>query len=289
MTKEYNHVVDLDDDDDDLPSEIEIDLESGEGKPVEKSEGSALKADLPETISEDDEPVAPDPRDREIALLKQQLSGVTAYLGEAEKRSLAAGRQGEVKEIESKIAAAKAKLKKATESGDADAIVDATDELTDLKADRKVAQLRVADDDEPSRVPQPQAQQYSAPAPAQEWLQRNGSWFDRPGYEEESLLARAIDRRLVEEGWSPNSPAYYREMNKRIAAKTRIQPQDIGGPARRTTPPPATAAPRSGTPARKGVVTLKANDYQIMRMTGLDPTNKEHLREYARNKMKEGV
>lgn len=288
MTKEYTHVVDLDDDDDGLPSEIEIDLESGEGKPVDKEEPSAPKADLPDEIPDDDEPAAPDPRDREIALLKQQLSGVTAYLSEAEKRALAAGRQGEVEKIDAKIAAAKAKLKKATEAGDADGIVDATDELTDLKAAKMVRSAEP--DDEPSRVPQqPQSQQYAAPAPAQEWLQRNGSWFDRPGYEEESLLARAIDRRLVEEGWSPNSPAYYREMNKRIAAKTRIQPQDIGGPARRTTPAPNTAAPRSGSPVKKGVVNLKKEDYQIMRMTGLDPTNKDHLREYARNKSKEGV
>jgi len=293
MPKEYTNIVNLDDDDDAnlLPEEIEIDLEGGEPKATAPAaRDPEPPADPVDPPADDDEPPAPDPRDRRIALLEQQLSGVTSYLTDAQVRAAKAGKQSRLQDIDGKIAQTRAKLKAATEAGDADAILEATEALTDLKVDRRVIDMTPDEDPAPAvRQQQPAQAGYQPPAPAQEWMARNSSWFDRKGFEAESLLARAIDRSLVEEGWSPDSPAYYREMNKRIAAKTRLTPQDIGGPRRQTTPVPNTAAPRGTVAARKGSVRLNKDDFEIMRMTGLDPQNKDHLKEYAFNKRKEGL
>lgn len=136
------------------------------------------------------------------------------------KGSLSQGQQALLEQakrvVASEVETAKKKYKEAYESGDADALVAAQEELTTakLKAER-VNNFKPTPVQEEKPVVQTE-QNVVAPAPdtrALEW-QRENQWFGSD--EEMTGFALALHNKLIKSGVDPTSDEYYERVNARM-------------------------------------------------------------------------
>jgi len=183
------------------------------------------------------------------------------------------------------VEAAKAKLKAATEAFDADAIVEATQELnkalfeeqryanwqpqTPSKAEDDVVQTRQSEPQRPS-VPQPDAR-------ARQWASKN-TWFGED--DEMTGFAYGVDAKLAKQGITAatDPEAYYGEIDRRMREafpdKFESKPDaDDDRPGRKQPDPaPRTpVAPVRRSTSGKRVVTLTKSQEQMARRLGLTP------------------
>jgi len=117
------------------------------------------------------------------------------------------------------------------------------------------------------------------------WINRNRAWFNTPKFAGHTQFVLGEDEQLVKEGYDKNSDEYYAELDRRVDAafptlrKAAPPTNGSGGP------PVAPVGGLNGSKsAAKGAIKLNKADLANMRRFGLDPSNKEHLREYARSK-----
>lgn len=132
----------------------------------------------------------------------------------------------------------------------------------------------------------------AAPAPARNpqaeaWLARN-KWISKPKYARQRMLAMSIDAELAAEGLDKTSAAYFKELDKRLRAEIAAgnkKPTVKAAAAKQPVTRPSGGGGAGVKAASKGnKVTITAEDKANMRRFGLDPTNKEHLISYAREK-----
>ena len=120
-------------------------------------------------------------------------------------------------------------LEKAVEEGDTKAQLAFTEQLADMRAAVRVAQLQQQQRSQQSVSPTVgRAQQtVSNPVPdkAMQWWQKN-NWFNQQGFERETATARAIDVQIEAEGFDKNSNDYYEELNNRLQ---KVFPELISG------------------------------------------------------------
>lgn len=135
-------------------------------------------------------------------------------------------------------------------------------------------------DQAPQQQAEPQ-QRGAPPAPlAVKWINNNKAWFLNPKFKAHHSFVRTIDSEIVAEGYDPQSPEYYKELDRRVDEAfpaLRKKPKTVASPVGAVG-----TAPASNSSSR--TIKLGRSDLENMRRYGLDPTNKEHLREYARSK-----
>lgn len=146
------------------------------------------------------------------------------------------------------------------------------------------------------------------------FIQNNEAWWSDPDHEDAVDYARRLDKKLVGMGYDPKSDRYWHAFNRNFDNKFKdlriadddeidLDLDDGGGNKGRRSPvhrPGAgggasrgTAANRGGGdggdggPAKGGVVRLTAADKANMTRFLLDPSNPEHCRQYALNKIPE--
>jgi len=127
--------------------------------------------------------------------------------------------------IDSQIDSAKRAFKDAHEAGDVDRMVEAQEALANLTVEKGKLKKLPAEDNKAPVAPQTQQpqimqqpQQQARPDPkAEAWAAKN-DWF---GQDEVMTYASfGIHRRLIEdEGFDPQSEAYYAELDKRLASE----------------------------------------------------------------------
>lgn len=204
--------------------------------------------------------------------------------------------------VDMQIKETTAALKAAKDGGKVDDEIAAQSKLSELQGKR--ARLAEAKDSlERSGPP-------AAGAPnqlANRW-QGGNRWFDNPEFMAESQMVRAISTELARKGVPPSSEQHFidldRELKRRmpnLAARVRErlgtdainwrgeQRRPGGEPARRGGPrlaAPGQQAPGFGgkTSEGKRQVVLTPADLEGMRKVRLDPTNKTHVLQYAREK-----
>ncbi len=113
----------------------------------------------------------------------------------------------------------KAALAKSVEEGDTQAQLEFTEQMADMRAAMRIAEMRRQEAQTQQVSPtvgraQQMAQQ-PAPPKAMDWWQKN-RWFNSPGFERETAAARAIDVQLDLEGHDKNSNDYYELLNNRL-------------------------------------------------------------------------
>ena len=125
--------------------------------------------------------------------------------------------------IQSDIERAKTYLKTAQETGDAEAITDATEKLSRASAEaenlrRLSAQQQLKEKDEvevpvEEYKPSINATQTTPDPKAEEWASRN-TWFGTDSAM--TFAAFGVHKEIVEEGIDPTSDLYYQEVDKRM-------------------------------------------------------------------------
>jgi hypothetical protein len=126
---------------------------------------------------------------------------------------------------ETEFEQAKAKYKEAYESGDADKVLEAQDELTNAKFKvEKVKNFKPAplQEGETSVQTQSTAPQSSYDAKAEAWRQDN-TWFGTD--EEMTAFALGLHQKLVKSGVDPKSDEYYERINSRMR---QVFPETFG-------------------------------------------------------------
>jgi hypothetical protein len=164
-----------------------------------------------------------------ITTLQRQNEQMTERLAVLEKRTAGADVARLDKAIEDghvRLQYAKMKIKEATEMADGTGLADAQEawyearrQVESLEALKKRA---VASPSSPAvpKAPDPRLKRLAG-----DWMARN-DWYDPNGKDTDSRVAVKIDESLVEEGWDPNTPDYWVELDNRL---TKYLPHRYNG------------------------------------------------------------
>lgn len=225
-------------------------------------------------------------REREEAIrLAQQLMEENKKLQNSQGQTQQVLLEQAKKVVASELDQAKRKYKEAYESGDADALVAAQEEITaaKIKADRvnnfKPAPLQ---EEKPAVQPAPQPVQQEpvrVDPKASAWQEAN-PWFGQD--DEMTALALTVHRKLVESGVSPNSDEYYDRINTRMR---QVFPDAF--PSEKTEKPvkkSTVVAPATRSTAPKKIV-LTQSQVNIAKRLGL--TNEQYARAVAEEMRKQ--
>lgn len=219
---------------------------------------------------------------------------------EAERKSLTAHKNLTavlLVNIDGQLKAKSTELKAMLEAGDTDKQVDVQGELDDLRAKKRELEAAKVFLEQEANEFERKVKEVQAPAEpkvtpsTQSWLGQN-KWFGKKGFAAETLLVRTMDQALAAERSDKGSAEYFRELNRRI----RSEMPDLTDKVKRSFTPASkinsAVAPVSRSAgviktdaAGKRRVTLDRSDLQNMRDHRLDPTNKDHVAMYAREKL----
>ena len=210
--------------------------------------------------------------------LQEKLNKLdTTYVGEFDTR------------VQSQSIAAKEAYRKAHEEGDADAMYEASQNLSRIALEEaRLAQLKERREEQlkasegaavraEQQRQQPQQQQPQAkPDPkAEEWAQKN-EWFGKDNTM--TYAAFGLHKQLIEdEGFDPNSNEYYNELDNRLRTEFPHKFNEI--PKKSNSPRVASAgttASKSSTPKGRRTVKLTASQIAIARRLNVP------LEEYAK-------
>ena len=191
--------------------------------------------------------------------------------------------------VEAETAEAKKALKAAVELGDTDAQVESQQKLARLAIEservkstqaqrerlKKEMEARGVNPNQP-QMPNPQQMQPPAPPPppdpkAESWAEKN-KWFGED--EPMTLTSFSIHRKLMEEGFDPQSDMYYSEIDKRMRDTFPHKFEET----KTVSPTQSVASANRGSPvkARKGTVRLTPSQVAIAKKLGVP------LSEYAK-------
>lgn len=174
-------------------------------------------------------------------------------------------------------------LTKAVEEGDTQAQLNFTEQLADMRAAMRIAEMQkqqaAAQSISPTVGRAQQVAQQPAPEKAMDWWQKN-RWFNSPGFERETAAARAIDVQLDLEGHDKNGDEYYELLNNRLL---NVFPElNSGGeqskPRTKSRAPVAPTAGGSGT-YKGNRVRMTQDQLRMARELGIN--DEKSLKRYA--------
>jgi hypothetical protein len=210
-------------------------------------------------------------KEQELNALKQRLERLEQ--GETQKAQ---------KQFEDRYVSVKQEMQKAIEEGDTGKQVEYAEQLADIRAAMKVAELQrqqviqqKTQSPTVGRAAQPQA-----PKKAMDWWGKN-QWFNSPGYERETAAARSIDVQLDLEGYDKESDQYYETLNNRLQ---KIFPELISKPDMPVKTRPKSSqtivAPSAGGSTKTGNrVKMTKEQLRMAREIGL--TTPDQIKAYA--------
>lgn len=190
------------------------------------------------------------------------------------------------KALNDKIGTKQAELKAAMEAGETDKVLQLQDELDDLKYERRSAKEKF-DAAKEAREKRKTTASSIVLRKVEQWKRRHQRYDKDPKF---ASAANVIDVQLAAEGLDPESDEYYKELDARLA---KHFPDEYRGQRQRTQRQhPSQHQPREVEGRRQprrsgnfeigknGQVKLSKFDVQTMRDFGLDPTDKNDVREY---------
>ena len=188
--------------------------------------------------------------------LKARLDKLdTNYVGEFDNR------------VTAQAAAAKEAYKKALESGDADALYEAQQNVARIAMEEanlkkmKAQREQQAEKQKPAPTPQaqPQAQPQKPDPRAEKWAEQN-EWFGQD--QTMTYAAFGVHKTLIEqEGFDPNSEDYYTELDRRM--RTEFPHKFSDTRTQSSTPRVASAGATASRSATRGKRTVKLTPSQI--------------------------
>jgi len=157
---------------------------------------------------------------REAEIQARQIQEQNEQLQKRLSRLEQGSQQNAEKAFNQRYNQTKAALHKAVEEGDTDAQVSFQEQMADMRAAMRIAEMQKQQNQQrveasPTVGRAQQAAQNPAPQKAMQWWQAN-NWFNAQGFERESAAARSIDVQLDLEGYDKNSDEYYHVLNNRL-------------------------------------------------------------------------
>ena len=221
-------------------------------------------------------------RDAELqtAQANEQVAQLTARLERLEQ-----GNTSRVEnEFNQRYAQTKQALAKAVEEGDTQAQLNFTEQLADMRAAMRNAEMQRQQ--QASQAVSPtvgraqQVAQQPAPKKAMDWWEKN-RWFNAAGFERETAAARAIDVQLDLEGHNKESDEYYELLNNRLQ---KVFPELKSGSEEPSKPRAKSRQPVSptagGSPSYKGNrVRMTQDQLRMARELGIN--DDKGLKQYA--------
>lgn len=160
-------------------------------------------------------------KDSRIQLLEKQLQHFQERLSVTERRTHSAelGRLDKaIEDAELKIQYAKMKVEEATQAGDGQAMIKAQEMWYEARRNAEsLKSVKETATRQPQSAPMDENTQ-AMQRHATEWMNRN-PWYDAENDDEDTLIAKAIDQRMVKEGWNPATKEYWRELDKRLSKR----------------------------------------------------------------------
>jgi len=206
------------------------------------------------------------------------------------------------KNIDAEMKSVRAELIAAKEAGETEKEVDLSTQLQKLASHKADIERMKPDIEARAKAAREGGIQQGGTNPlTTEWKARN-RWFGNPKFVSETRYAALIDQEMAVEGKSPHDPTYFTEWDRRIRermpavhSRWRQESGEGGGgprsPARRG--PGSMLGGGQNQPAvrsaqqlaARGKVIITAADKESMRNFGLDPSNRAHLQQFARERL----
>lgn len=202
------------------------------------------------------------------------------------------------RDLDRQIDVLEADLTEAIEKGDTKQHVRLNGQLTDLKAEKIALKYVVDDDDDDGLDDTP-----SAPPRnnlADEWMDTHADWYGKKGFLRQTRLANRLDKEVHADGYRPSDEDYFEELDLRLREAApelfdedgdpappkgnRRRRQEGDGKPRSPVAAADDASRQAASRTNPNKVDLGPVEFANMRRFGLDPNNKDHLREYALNK-----
>tara|TARA_R100000935_G_scaffold48095_1_gene72414 strand:- start:2075 stop:2971 length:897 start_codon:yes stop_codon:yes gene_type:complete len=209
--------------------------------------------------------------------MQEQNSQLNARLARLEQGSV----QSNEKAFNQRYAQTKAALTKAVEEGDTEAQVNFQEQMADMRASMRIAEMQKQQRSQQAASPTvgraQQAVQNPAPQKAMGWWESN-RWFNSSGFERETAMARSIDVQLDLEGYDKDSDEYYQVLNKRLLS---VFPELNSGssPSKTRTKSRQPVAPTTGGSSYKGNrVRMSQDQLRMARELGI--TDEKSLKQY---------
>ena len=281
----------------DVVNEIEEEIKKAKGEPedfqIEITDDPAEEAkDVAEEKAEEQEEDNYGPKvqkrikklvdqRREAEIQTQQIQEQNAQLS----ARLARLEQGSVKNNEQafnqRYAQTKAALTKAVEEGDTEAQVNFQEQIADMSAAMRIAEMQKQQRAQRAASPTvgraQQVAQNPTPRKAMDWYEKN-RWFNTGGFERETAAARSIDVQLDIEGYDKDSDEYYDVLNNRLQ---KVFPELNSGssPSKTRTKSRQPVAPTTGGSSYKGNrVRMSQEQLRMARELGI--TDESSLKKY---------
>lgn len=277
-----------DDDEDDILFADEPDDDEDEGLPLADE---AEEEDEPDPLDDPEPEPEPEPKAarqrqrqpdpdterlvREAQQQREQFSRLQAEIAQ-ERLFKAQAELSAVKShgalVASQYEEAKRQYQEAVELGETGKLTELQEKLNDLRhQQRQIADFTTTRERQlqnpASFAPQPQQAAPEAPKPnplALEWAKKN-KWFGDTRNQRHAALtgaAYALDKVLIDQGYNPHDPGFYKELDKRLRetmnANVRRQRQTVAGVSSRQAPQQQRAGKRPLT-AREKAMAAKLN------------------------------
>ena len=171
----------------------------------------------------------------------------------------------------------KSALKKAVEEGDTDAQVNFSEQMADMRAAMRVAEMQKSQRTQQAVSPTVGRAEQPTPRKALEWWESN-RWFNSAGFEKETAAARAIDVQLDIEGYDKESGDYYQVLNKRLH---NVFPELDSGGNRQKTRSRSPVAPTAGGSSGYSGNRVRMTQDQLRMARELGIRDEKSLKRYA--------
>ncbi len=286
---------------DDILAELEAEVQQAKTKAGEETEESLeieLEPEAKESENKADSEVDPEEYSKKVqnrikklveqrrkaelqtAEQQQEVAQLKARLARLEQGST----QRAENDFHTRYQQTKAALAKSVEEGDTNAQLEFTEQIADMRAAMRIAELQKMQRQQETVSPTVgrAQQQVQSPAPqrAMDWWEKN-RWFKAPGYERETELARSIDAQLDLEGYDKDSAEYYEILNNRLQ---KIFPELKSGSEEPKSPRGKSRAPVAPTAGGSGVYKgnrVKMSQDQLRMARELGIQDEKSLKLYA--------
>jgi hypothetical protein len=192
------------------------------------------------------------------------------------------------KSLDAQMQALRRDFDQAFDTGDREKIFEVQQRMAELAADkRQIERDRRSIPTKPTQGPGSEPRQQTAPTPprqparkqpspgAMEWYDRNKTWFNKDPVM--TAGARVIDQQMVADGYAPDDPDYFEELDKRLRTEFPSKLGAKAAPRSATNPTIQNRGAPSPTPG-KIRVTITQSDREMANHLGIS------VEDYAREK-----